>query len=392
MKCLKVQAVIFCRIPIHLGMKWRTLLMLWMVFPFAVQAQPENSFSVDSRAIYFPASVTHSSQSLANYILKNFHTDEGRIRAAYRWVTANIRYDKDSMLSINWSKENDEKIAATLRRKKGVCDNFASLFTDILVKMDMPAFVVSGYCRTTGSIFNQAHSWTAVKLKENWVLCDPTWDINYAQSPRYFLIPPEDFIQSHWPFDPLWQLLPHTVSYQSFERGFAFSNEKGPALNVGDSVRAFAALDQLQQMEAAARRMKAADVRQGAQNNWYAYNQMNIAIIHGERNMQLYNAAVNELNEASKLFNKYAAYRNDLFQPARPDEEIREMLYPVKALILAAKQKTTTIASAKENFQYDTGDLSQKLATLNKKVDEQISFLMRYVSTDVLERQKLFYR
>ncbi len=373
-------------------MKRLVFLMLLIAIHPVVNAQATNLSSVDRRAGRFPDTVTTSVEDIANYIRANFNDEESRIRAAYRWVTANLRYDKDSMLSINWSKENDEKIAATLRRKKGVCDNFASLFTAIVVKMNIPSYVVNGHCKTTGSVATQAHSWSAVQLKDNWTFCDPTWDIDYANAPRYFLIPGEEFIYTHWPFDPLWQLIPYTVSYAEFERGIFYEGKNKNVINVSDSVKAFAALDPLQQMESSARRMKVAGAERAAHKNWYAYNQMNIAIIHGERNMQLYNAAVEDMNQASKLFNQYAAYRNNLFQPLRPDDELKKILQPVKDLIQAAWQKATTIASSKENFQYDTSGLVEKINALNKKVEDQVGFLARYVSANATEREKLFYR
>ncbi len=373
-------------------MKRWVILTFWAAMPFASRAQADNFFSVDNRAAHFPAAVTGSTVELATYIRHNFNSDGARIRAAYRWVTSNIRYDKDSMLYINWSKENDDKIAATLRRRKGVCDNFASVFTDLLLKMNIPAFVVNGSCRTSTGILSQPHSWAAVKMKEDWLLCDPTWDIGYTNSTRYFLIQPAVFIETHWPFDPLWQLLPHPFSYIEFENGMSYPDADKPQLSISDSVNAFMVLDNLQQLESSARRMRAAGTAREAQKNWYGYNQMNIAIVHGERNMLLYNTAVQELNKASKLYNNFAAYRNNMFLPSRPDEEISEMLRPVIEIIYAAKQKATTIASSKENFQYDTGGLVEKLNALEKKAEDQVQFLRRYVATVATERQKLFYR
>jgi hypothetical protein len=358
----------------------------------ALKAQDRNTYYVDARATYFPASATSSTLEMAKYIGDHFQADDEKVRAAYRWITANIRYDKDSMLAINWSKENDEKIAATMRRKKGVCDNFASAFTDILLKMHINSFVVNGLCNTAGSVLKQAHSWSAVQLDNKWYLCDPTWDIAYATNPRYFLATPDEFIASHWPFDPLWQLLPYPISFTEFEKGFTSSSKNKGYFNVADSVKTFLALDNLQQMEASARRMKTNGDERETLKNWYAYNQMNIAIVYGEKDMQLYNAAVADLNKATTLFNNFVQYRNNFFLPARRDDEIQAMLQPVKDLIISAEKKTETMGLINENFQYDTGDLKDRLASLSKKTDEQKHFLNRYFATNTAEREKLFYK
>jgi hypothetical protein len=69
----------------------------------------------------------------------------------------------------------------------------------------------------------------------------------------------------------------------------------------------------------------------------------------------------------------------------------KKILQPVIDLIQAARQKATIIASSKENFQYDTGSLVERINALNKKVEEQVGCLTRYVSVNAAEREKLFY-
>lgn len=357
-----------------------------------LKAQSDRYSALDNSAMFLPKDVTLSTISLAKYIESKYNTDLSKITAAYRWITANIRYDKDSMLAINWSKETDEKIAATLRRKKGVCDNFASVFTDVLLKMSIPSFVVNGHCKPTGRVFNQAHSWSAVRLNNAWKLCDPTWDIMYAGSPRYFMLSPDEFIGTHWPFDPMWQLLPYYVSYPAFESGHTSPNAGIPSLHMADSVEDFLALEPVQQLQAAARRMRTAGVHNEPQKNWYGYNQMNIAIVQGEKHMQTYNAAVVDLNKATSLFNAFVSYRNKMFLPVKPDQQIAAMLAPIKDLLQSAAEKTAAIRQAKENFQYDTGDLDYKLNALSRKLKEQSSFLQSYLATGIAEREELFYR
>lgn len=257
------------------------LLCLFIVVSASVaRAQGNTNVArVDVSARYFPKEVTASTSEMARFIQQQFTGNNEKIRAAYRWVTSNIDYDKDSMLPINWSMTYEEKIAATLRRRKGVCDNFASVFTDLLVKMDIPAYLVNGYTRSTGSSTNLAHSWCAVQLDGTWFLCDPTWDKDYTLTTNYFLKTPEEFIYTHWPFDPLWQLLPYPATLKEFEQASFITTKNKPPVNVADSLQIYFTLDGLQQMEAGARRMNAAGLDRETLKTWYAYNQMNIAIV-----------------------------------------------------------------------------------------------------------------
>jgi hypothetical protein len=258
--------------------------------------------------------------------------------------------------------------------------------------MHINSFVVNGLCNVGGSILTQAHSWSAVQLGPNWYLCDPTWDITYQTVPRYFLVDPDEFISSHWPFDPLWQLLSHPISFTDFEKGFTRPATNKEYFNVADSLKSFMVLDHLQQMEASARRMKTMGAEKETLKNWYAYNQMNIVIEYSEKARQFYNGAVEDFNKASSLFNHFVQYRNNLFVPAKKDDEIQAMLHPVKDLILSAEQKIAAMQLVKDNFQYDPGELEQRLAALTRRLDEQTLFLNRYLATNMAEREKLFYK
>jgi hypothetical protein len=366
---------------------WLSLYLLCICA--VAKCQNSNVNSLESRSYHIPKQFTQSTTDLANYIQDHYTGSYEKIRVAYNWVTNNIEYDKDSMLAINWSKETNEKIAATLRRKKGVCDNFASVFSDVLVKMNIPSFAVTGLSKINGRVAEQAHSWSAVKLNNEWLLCDPTWDA--GGSFNFFLVKPEEFIDAHWPFDPLWQLLPGSLSLKEFERGTAIGNKEN-AYNFPDSVQAFLALNPLKQLEDAERRMRAGSVEDERIKLWYAYNNMNIAIIYGEQDMDLYNAAVSELNEANAYLNKFIVYRNNLFKPEKQDESIKEMLQPISAIIQNAYKKVDKIGIVKENFQYDTAGLKERLKSTEKKLQQQHDFLTRYLATPTAQRQAIFYQ
>ncbi len=339
--------------------------------------------------LYIPSSETSSSTGIAAYVQFHFSTDREKISAVYSWVTTNIQYSTDSMYNINWGPDASVKVSAALRRKKGVCENFAAVFTDILIKAGIPSFVVNGYTTFTGNKKITGHSWSAVFVDKEWLLCDPTWDI--GNHTNYFLVSPQAFIESHMPFDPLWQLLDYPITQQQFNRG-QFASKKTMPWNVADSVKAFLQLDSLHQMEAASHRMQ----QTGAQNNvaaiWQSYVKMKIAIVYGDRDMDLYNGAVDDLNKATAIFNAYVQYRNNRFLPARPDAEIRTMLGPAQAKIKEAIKKADGVGKAMEDFQYDTGTLKEKLERLQKKVMEQDGFLRQYTESSVADRGRLFYQ
>lgn len=337
---------------------------------------------------YIPTAATFSSASIAQYVQANYTTNLQKLQAIYSWVTTNIRYSTDSMYNINWGPDPDLKVTAALRRKKGVCENFAAVFTDITLKCGIPSFVVTGYTNFSKT----GHSWSAVQLDNAWFLCDPTWDINAGYNGKYFLIPPDQFIETHMPFDPLWQLLPHPISQQQFDKGFSSQKKETVAWNIMDSVKAFLQLDSLHRFEAASARMKQAGLQNNTATIWHSYVDMKIAIAYGDKDMELYNAATADLNKAAGIFNNYVNYRNNQFMPIKPDAAISALLEPIPNLISSAFKKLDKLGEKIENVQYDAGMLKSRLSALSTKVLEQQKFLKKYLESSVADRGKLFYQ
>jgi len=373
-------------------MKAVFVLYLFICFAAGSKAQDYNDLSyIDHKALMIPADQTHSTLDIANYINSNFKSGKEKLRAAYTWVTANIKYSTDSMYSINWGGDPETKVTAALRRRKGVCENYASIFNDIALKCGIQSFVVTGYTKQSGSVVRAGHCWCAVFVDNEWLLCDPTWDENFRTNAKYFLIKPNQFIESHMPFDPLWQLQMYPISQQEFNRGMNQS-KKNPPFYYTDSVKNFLQLNELQQLEASARRIKQAGIVNDLERNWFAYTRMKIAIFYEDDDMNLYNSAVDDLNRANSIFNTYVQYRNNQFMPQKSDGEISSMLEPIAATISSASEKVSKIGKTIQNQQYDTGEISARLATLTRRVQEQQDFLKRYFASSIADRGKLFYQ
>ncbi len=373
----------------------KALFVISLIVFYSLIAKGQEQYELASfnhRIPNIPVAKTYSADSIARYILSNYKTDRERLSAIYGWVITNIRYDKDSMYSINWTLYPEEKIAATLRRKRGVCENYSALFTDLAIKCGFRSFVVSGYTKQSGSVNSAGHSWCAVSQENEWYLCDPTWDANSSGNVHYFLVRPVQFIQTHIPFDPLWQLLPNPLTDHEFRKGVFYSKGDKAVYNVEDSVNAFFHLDSLQQLEVAAIRIKRSGVDNERIKNWLAFNQMKIAIVYGEKDMDFYNAAVADLNKANNIFNEFIQYRNNRFIPYKADSKVKAMLEPISMLLSAADLKLKQLGQKVENFQYDTGTINSRIGKLKLRIQDQQNFLNRYLATNEKERVKLFYQ
>jgi len=314
---------------------------------------------------------TYSTVNIANYVKANFSNDEDKLRAVYKWITTNIHYDKDSMYFTNWGGDPEIKMASILRKRKGVCDNYAALFTNIVNKCGIKSVIVSGYTKL-GNVINRAgHSWCAVAVEKKWLLCDPTWDANFNIATNWFLITPENFIQTHIPFDPFWQLLPVPLTNAQIKKGHTFSGENDKKINVSDSVNAFLQLDTIQQLEVANRRIWQAGLIDEQQKTWYDYNKMKIAIVNQEQDMQYYNAGVKALNNAKRLFNGFVQYRNNNFMPVKQFKDLDLLFDSIDLYINNALSIIKNIGLVVENYQYNTEELTDNLKRLAVRVKQE---------------------
>lgn len=296
------------------------------------------------------------------------------------------------MYVINTDKDSLSKITNALRRRKGVCENFAAIFNDIVSKCGIPCYEISGYTKQYGSIDKTGHTWCVVYTDKQWLFCDPTWDVGYNNQAKYFLIRPAAFIESHMPFDPLWQLLDHTVTHKEFYTGNNFSKKGKPYINFTDSLHAYLEMDEPGKLGSALNRMNQAGTPNELVRTRIVYIQMKLGIIRQDIIVKIYNAAAQDFNNANNILNDFIVYRNNKFIPSKTDIEMSTLLLPADDLVIKASQKITDLESIPDNFQYDPEELKSRIDALSARLKEQKDFLKKYLAAIPSERDKLFYK
>src|SRR4051812_37909743 len=113
-------------------MRYRILTLLFIIIVTNNYAQTTNTFlTIDKLALQIPDSSTHSTESIANYITKNFTTATDKSRAVFIWIAQNIQYDINNMFAINFYKDKQQVINDVLEKRKGICMHYAELYNDI---------------------------------------------------------------------------------------------------------------------------------------------------------------------------------------------------------------------------------------------------------------------
>jgi hypothetical protein len=192
-------------------------------------APPSPWEEADRRAIQAPEAEAKSVGTLAAYLTEGLPSDEEKVRAIYRWMTEHIRYD---VIGLRTSDYGDLSPDGVLQRRSAVCEGYSGLFESLVKAAGFEVAVINGFAKGLGFSAGDAvpagfnHAWNAVKVRGEWKLLDCTWGAGalnvqgvYARGfePFYFFTPPEQFIYSHFPSDPKWQLLAEPISRQAFE-------------------------------------------------------------------------------------------------------------------------------------------------------------------------------
>lgn len=340
--------------------------------------------------VNIPAGLTFSTTDIAEYVKQNYDTERKKLWAIYTWVASNIKYDTDSANVINLGPDTEAKITSALRRRRGVCENYAAIFNDICLKAGLTSFVVDGYTKQNGSVDKAGHQWCAVFVDNMWLLCDATWDEGSGNT-KWFLVKPSDMIATHMPFDPMWQLLNYPVSHSQFYSSNFYSNKKQPFFNYADSITAYIKMDSLQKLKSSAYRIAQSGLYNTMVKNRHNFTKMNIEIIREDKDVALYNSAVAGLNDAMKIYNNFIEYRNKQFTPLLPDIALQAMLNGTDTQLSSAHKKLDEIEKTEATFTFSTEALRERLNTLALRIKAQKDFLALYLTTDAAGRQALFY-
>lgn len=202
------------------------LLFCCCLSPLEAQNWSNDFAAIDQRARKSPKQLHEDLPALTAYLCENTETELEKVRAVYVWITTHIGYD---WKAIDSEKRINHFIRDILQRRVALCFGYAQLFQEMCNLAGIRCAIINGYAKGTATtelpINEPNHSWNAVELDGKWYLLDATWgsstiskqnEFVQISNDDYFLIRPEQFIRTHLPGNPMWQLLPDPISAESF--------------------------------------------------------------------------------------------------------------------------------------------------------------------------------
>ncbi|SFA86631.1 Transglutaminase-like superfamily protein [Flavobacterium swingsii] len=359
-----------------------------------------NEYSIiDKKVLQIPDSLTKTTGGIASYITENFKTDKDKSRAIFIWIASNIRYDIDNMFAMNFYEKKEDKIAKPLKTRKGICENYASLFTDICLKSGMKSFVIEGYTKQNGKVDTIPHAWCAVLLDGSWFLFDPTWGSGYVNEGKffkkinnqYYKVNPSSLIKSHMPFDYLWQFLNYPVTNQEFYQGKTQQNKTKIFFDFKDSIQLYEKQNHIDQLISSAYRVEKNGVKNSLVFDRLQHLKLEIENEKQTKTVNLYNLVVIDYNEGIIRFNDFINYRNKQFTPNKTDSEIQTMIDISDNKLKEAKNKLGQISNADANTTNMIMQVAKSIDDAIIHVNEQEDWLKVYFSKGKSGRKSMFY-
>lgn len=365
-------------------MKVTSLLIAFICIVFYSSAQ-NNTEETSAIRKASPISKSQSSREIADFINSHYHSEDQKVLAIYSWLVNNIQYDNDSLHFVVLDEDNDQRVSYALRRRKGVCENFAAIFSDLCTKCGIPSFEISGLTKQGSSVASQGHMWCAAFVDNAWNLYDPTWDAvwegNSTREYNYFKVSPAVFIQSHLPFDPLFQFLNYPINYHDFVTGSEGRKNEQNYFNYLDSLKSYLQLDKISQYAREESRIKKMQWPSSKIDTKIKRLQFQAEVLSQDNDADLYNAAVADYNNAIHDLNIFLIYRNNHFQPLKSIQEVNRIFKNISSLIESANSRLQKISQSTANLQLDTGDIQKKIQDLTNTMKAQALFYKNYTAS-----------
>ena len=351
--------------------------------------EPIYDYSAVDKKVSEMYSRIQTTDALARYVNINFTTDIDKTRAIFMWLANNIAYDVESAYAKSKANKNDkQRIENTLSERKGVCGDYSLIFRDVCTKVGVKCFCVNGYTKNGGITPDSSHTWCVAMIDSAWFIFEPTWaagGINNGRffkklNTRYFKMSPEEGIKKHMPYDCMWQLLHHPITFDNFNAGKTDEDLSRPYFDYYDSIKAYENSNPLEKLLAVIRRIE--------QNGSITTPYIDTELIHLKNNVagNLCEKALEYFREAAEQFTCFFEYRNLNF-PGKTDVQISGILNEASQNISTTKHMLAELKSTDERLNKNIKNNMKSANELELQINQQRLFLDDYLKKPKSERR-----
>lgn len=347
--------------------------------------------TIDKVMDAMPNNLEASTTQIANYISSNFKTEDEKARAAFYWTASTISYDVENMLNQPPNQSPEDRISRTLKSKKGVCMHYAQIYYDIMNKLNVETLLIDGYTKDiSGKISSLSHVWCASKINNSWYLFDATWGSGFVNSSKftrkinnkYYKAEPKSLLDSHMPFDYLWQFSNKPISNQEFYDSKTEATDKTLNFDYLREIEFYKNLSENDKSIQRADRIQKNGLKNKLIIERYEIEKQKIDFSKLKEITERY-------NESMRLFTVFLNYKSRKFLPSVSDEELKSKIQiPLNSL----NQCINEINELKDIKRENLAPISNlKRAMLSSKInfEANLKFVNDFISKDIPERAKM---
>ncbi|SEW55275.1 transglutaminase domain-containing protein [Chitinophaga arvensicola] len=379
-------------------MKASLILLLCACFFLPASSQQYNT------AISIPDSVPANTASIAQWINANCHSEEEKLSVAYQWVCKYINYDIRHAYSLKHQIQGDTLtlVNQILKTRKAVCIGYACTFSEICKQLAIPVKVVTGYgFDAKQHLLDAPHAWVTVHTGGKWLFVDPTWGAGFAEVKKrkflwktfkrdvfvlkfnwhYFLMPGDEFIADHVPYDPLYQFTEYPVRHDTISKKSRRVDSSLQAFKYIDTLQYCRNLNYAQRSMNEIARIRAYGVSNRFVSQYISIQRQNIPYWKlvddkASGHFDLYQEAGISLQQ---LDNDYRMLESQVYDNSQDDDKIISQLGKLSPEVdkLLQKMESLTLTTTSLKFQL-AGDI-RRVRFLQQRLAAQQAFVQKRI-------------
>lgn len=309
---------------------------------------------------------------------------EDTIKAVFEKITSKIHYDVRLAYSNVKLGNKQEIIDYVLKYNKGLCEHYSQLFKAVLESLGYEVYAISGYTLQEGILDTvSGHSWNAVKLGSEWYLYDLTWAAGYVENkkfykkydPKWYKVSPEQFKKSHFPFDPVWQLIPHPISHKDIKNQ-NYNSIAGPTMHFDSIIASRNELTRFQVLSEEINRTSSMGLSSQLIRDRVGY-------LNSLMNMEIQNDVIDQMNDCISIFNEvitdfniYFSQKNSFLRSrSKTDTDFMDIPIQLKAKVEKANSILGNLSTDDNQLKRDLNSNQKEAQKLLTRIDQEVKYV-----------------
>jgi hypothetical protein len=197
-------------------------------------------------------------------------------------------------------------------------------------------------------------------------------------------------INSHIPFDYLWQFINYPITNQEFIIGKTQIDKTKKIFDFESEITKYESLPKMDQFFESAQRIEKNGLKNQLISQAYTYAKSSWNYERETENNTKFNQIVTLYNTAIVELNDFVYFRNNKFKPTITDEELKQKITSLKNKFLNCQELLNNLGKVDSGNLQNVNSMKSGLTGTLKQAEEQEVFVTTYLSKSKLVRKTMF--